>query len=141
MAQIKALHTRLPRELRGRLNLIYLNALAELHNHGAQLGCDYRSLTPQERTAFVRRVGHETLRNRRFIRVGDRPGAAADVVGAAVLPHMAALELIDWLEQLRALLPQEKLPILLKQDRESEVFTSLLREIEDFYPETEFIPA
>lgn len=137
MERIKALQARLPREQRGRLNLIYMNALAELHNHAARLGCDYRALTPAERTAFVRRVGHQTLQNRRLVRVDDRLGAAAEVLGSAAVPHMAALELIDWLAELRETVLQKKIPILLTQDRESETFSGLLGEIAAFFPDVE----
>ena len=135
MERIKALQARLPRVQRGRLNLIYMNALAELHNHAARLGCDYRALTPPERTAFVRRVGHQTLKNRRLVRVDDRLGAAAEVLGAAAVPHMAALELIDWILELQETILQEKIPVLLTQDRNSEIFSELLQEICGFFPD------
>ena len=135
MERIKALQARLPREQRGSLNLLYMNALAELHNYGDRLGCDYRTMTPQERTACVRRLGKKGLRNRQTITVDGCPGAAADIVGASVLPHMVALELVDWIERLRETLPAKAFPILLTQDRESEQFSQLLGDIAAFYPE------
>ena len=100
MERIKALQSRLPRELRGSLNLIYMNALAELHNCGSRLGCDYRTMTPQERTVFVRSVGKTAIQDRRLVRIENRLGASARITGAGVLPHMIALELIDWLLEL-----------------------------------------
>lgn len=134
MERIKTLQSRLPRELRGSLNLIYMNALAELHNYGSRLKCDYRSMTPQERTAFVRSVGKTAVQNRRLIRVENQLGASARITGAGVLPHMIALELIDWIESLQETVIQKKIPILLEQDRESEQFSQLIRDISFFYP-------
>jgi len=135
MERIKNLQNRLPREQRGKLNLIYMNALAELHNHGRHLGCDYRTMTPQERTALIRQVGKTALHDRRLQKTGNRLGAAARITGVAVLPHMIALEVIDWAEVLLETVVQEKIPILLEQDRESDVFSQLLNDIAGFYPE------
>ena len=139
MERIKNLQQRLPRERRGELNLIYMNAFAELHNYGEKLGCDYRTMTPEERTAFIRKVGKTALRNRRLTRIENRLGAEAEIVGAAVLPHMAALELIDWIEELRETVLQDKIPILLRQDRDSEVFFQRMEEIRGFYQDVEII--
>ena len=133
MERIKALQARLGREARGELNLLYLNALAELHNHAARLPCDYRALTPSERTALMRRLGRETLRDRRLCRVEGVPGAEATVAGAAALPHMAALELLDWIEELRETLGETEIPILLYEDRDSEIFSHLCAVIGGFY--------
>ena len=135
MERIKALQAQLPREQSGRLNLLYMNALAELHNYAARFGCDYRAMTPRERTAFVRSVGRQAIRNRRLVPVDGGLGAAAEVIDAAAVPHMAALELIDWLMELQETVLQEKIPILLTQDRDSEVFSELLREIGGFFPD------
>jgi len=139
MERIKNLQQRLPRERRGELNLIYMNAFAELHNYGEKLGCDYRTMTPEERTAFIRKVGKTALRNRRLTRIENRLGAEAEMIGAAVLPHMAALELIDWIEELRETVLQDKIPILLRQDRDSEVFAQRMEEIRGFYSDVEII--
>ena len=135
MERIKALQARLPREQSGQLNLLYMNALAELHNHAARLGCDYRAMTPRERTAFVRNVGRQAIRNRRLVPVDGGLGAAAEVLGVAAVPHMAALELIDWILELQETILQEKIPVLLTQDRNSEIFSELLQEICGFFPD------
>ena len=111
-----------------------MNALAELHNYGSRLGCDYRTMTPQERTAFVRSVGKTAIQDRRLVRIENRLGASAHITGAGVLPHMIALELIDWIESLQETVIQEKIPILLEQDRASEQFSQLMRDISFFYP-------
>lgn len=137
MERIKALQQRLPRERRGELNLMYMNAFAELHNYGGRLGCDYRTMTPEERTAFIRSVGRTALRNRRLTKLEHRLGAEAEVVGASVLPHMAALEIIDWIEELRETVLQDKIPVLLKQDRDSELFSQRIDEIRGFYADVE----
>ena len=137
MERIKAFQQTLTGTARGDLNLIYMNALAELHNYGSRLGCDYRSMTPQERSAFVRRVGKTTLQDRAIDMAGGLPGASARVVGATVLPHMAALEVIDWLLELRETLRQKKIPVLLKTDRETEQFLQLLDQIRAMFPAVE----
>lgn len=133
MERIKALQARLNREARGEVNLLYMNALAELHNNAARLHCDYRTLTPPERTAFVRKVGKETLRNRQLCTVEGILGAEATVTGAAAVPHMAALELLDWIEELRETLEGTEIPILLYEDRDSEIFSHLCAVIGSFY--------
>jgi len=137
MERIKAFQQTLTGTARGDLNLIYMNALAELHNYGSRLGCDYRSMTPQERSAFVRRVGKTALQDRAIDMAGGLPGASARVVGATVLPHMAALEIIDWLLELQETLRQKTIPVLLKTDRESEQFSQLLAQISAMFPAIE----
>ena len=137
MERIKAFQQMLSGTARGDLNLIYMNALAELHNYGSRLGCDYRAMTPQERSAFVRRVGKTALQDRTITMDGGLPGASARVVGASVLPHMAALEVIDWLLELQETLRQKTIPVLLKTDRESEQFSQLLGQIGAMFPAVE----
>ena len=137
MERIKAFQQTLTGQTRGDLNLIYMNALAELHNYGSRLGCDYRAMTPQERSAFVRRVGKTTLQDRAIDMTGGLPGASARVVGASVLPHMAALEVIDWLLELQETLRQKTIPVLLKTDRDSEQFSQLLDQIRAMFPAVE----
>jgi len=138
MERIKAFQQRLTGENRGKLNLIYMNALAELHNYGARLGCDYRAMTPQERTAFVRRVGRSAVLDRAILFLPEGPCASARLTGSAALPHMTALELIDWLLELEETVVQKKLPILLKKDRDSDVFTQLLADLSGLFPNAEF---
>ena len=137
MERIKAFQQTLSGPARGDLNLIYMNALAELHNYGSRLGCDYRAMTPQERSAFVRRVGKTSLQDRAITVDGGLPGASARVVGSAVLPHMAALEIIDWLLELQETLRQKKIPVHLKTDRETEQFSQLLAQISAMFPAAE----
>lgn len=135
MERIKALQNRLPREQRGSLNLMYMNALAELHNYGSKLGCDYRAMTPPERTAFVRQTGKTAVQNRHLYKTECGLGVTAELVGASVLPHMIALELIDWIEELLETILQETIPIRLIPDRDAEVLSDLLKDIQAFYPE------
>ena len=138
MERIKAFQQRLSGESRGKLNLIYMNALAELHNYGSRLGCDYRAMTPAERTAFVRRVGKTAVLDRAIRFRPEGPCASARLTGSAALPHMTALELIDWLLELEETVVQKKLPILLTKDRESEVFSQLLEDLSLLFPQAEF---
>lgn len=137
MERIRALQQRLPREQKGQLNLIYMNALAELHNYSRQLGCDCAAMTSAQRTEQVRRVGRTAIRQRQLQPGAGGMEAAAEVVGAAVLPHMVALELIDWLEELGETIRQKKLPIRLKMDREAAQFAALAEQIGGFYENVE----
>ena len=138
MERIKAFQQRLSGESRGKLNLIYMNALAELHNYGSRLGCDYRAMTPAERTTFVRRVGKSAVLDRAIRFLPEGPCASARLTDSAALPHMTALELIDWLLELEETVVQKKLPILLTKDRESEVFSQLLEDLSLLFPQAEF---
>ena len=138
MERIKAFQQRLSGESRGKLNLIYMNALAELHNYGSRLGCDYRAMTPAERTAFVRRVGKSAVLDRAIRFLPEGPCASARLTGSAALPHMTALELIDWLLELEETVVQKKLPILLTKDRESEIFSQLMEDLSLLFPHAEF---
>ena len=137
MERIKQLQCTLPAPLRGELNLIFLNALAEFHNCSHALGFDFLKMTPAERTAQMRRLGGLLLGPLRLQQTASAPSAAATLQKSSVFPNIIALELIDQVQKMRETAAGRQIETITLFGI-SENFEEILEKIVRFYPEISF---